>query len=360
MLASHPARRRRFEAVMSKLKATCTSRIPDNCDSFECGRPVVRGDACERCLPGEIIDAHRRVAEAERMAADARSRLLSLEDPTDHAKRLVEIEARERAAWPAPWLWDRDDGSIETETGGAIAYVAHHMNMHTIARTGPAFSHSDADFIANAREDVPWLLAQLRAVSAALDAAGAPAGPLVERVRACTRDGGWRDQWEALRRAKDADDIARAQATRDVDILRRAAHAAAVSLGEVLPDDAGPEAIAAALRRATQARSQPTMLTVAIPDLGIVTAYGDTAQALAEDVASQVIHVVRTYALAAPESFAEDAIVLRAKVRAQLGLERVLPVVQEDGTAFFEQTWGAGRVDSERAEELLRGLVDEH
>ena len=63
------------------------------------------------------------------------------------------------------------------------------------------------------------------------------------------------------------------------------------------------------------------MLTVAIPDLGIVTARGDTAQALAEDVALQVIHVVRTYALAAPESLAEDAIVLRAKVRARLGLD---------------------------------------
>ncbi len=102
-----------------------------------------------------------------------------------------------------------------------------------------------------------------------------------------------------------------------------------MSLGEVLPDDAGPEAIASALRRATQARSHPTMLTVAIPDLGIVAAHGDTAQALAEDVASQVLHAVRDHALAAPETLAPDALVLRAKVRARLGLDGEWSVVEE-------------------------------
>lgn len=44
---------------------------------------------------------------------------------------------------------------------------------------------------------------------------------------------------------------------------------------------------------------------------------------------AQVLHAVRDHALAAPESLAEDALVLRAKVRARLGLDGEWSVVEE-------------------------------
>ena len=73
---------------------------------------------------------------------------------------------------------------------------------------------------------------------------------------------------------------------------------------------------------APPARKRPLRapMTAALPDLGIVAAHGSTPQALAEDVASQVLFVVRAYALAAPESLAPDAIALRGKIRVRLGL----------------------------------------
>lgn len=101
-----------------------------------------------------------------------------------------------------------------------------------------------------AHDDRGVLLDEIREADAALVAIGiADDGrTLAERIGALRYAADWRQKWDDLRRAKDADDITRAQVTHGLDILRRAALAAAATLGEEVPEDAGPETIAAALR----------------------------------------------------------------------------------------------------------------
>jgi hypothetical protein len=82
-------------------------------------------------------------ADAERSAA---ARAAKVEPTTDYAKKLAEIEARERT-WRIPARQD----------GAEVEMLAE-----------------DALFVEHAREDVPWLLAQLHAVETALAAAGIP------------------------------------------------------------------------------------------------------------------------------------------------------------------------------------------
>lgn len=125
---------------------TCTNRIPDNCDSYECGRPEVRAGRCAECLPCAIAEARRRLDAAEHAAGEARARLRDLEgDTADHAKRLAEIEALAAIAATSPWT--------------AWRLVRDHL---------------------------PWLLAEHRAASEALAAAGIPddGRGLAERVKA--------------------------------------------------------------------------------------------------------------------------------------------------------------------------------
>lgn len=70
---------------------TCTNRIPDNCDSYECGRPEVRAGRCEACLPGAIAEARTSLRAMERATGEARARLRDLEGTANgHAKRLAE------------------------------------------------------------------------------------------------------------------------------------------------------------------------------------------------------------------------------------------------------------------------------
>ncbi len=149
------------------------------------------------------------------------------EPPTstaDYAKRLAEIEAEvARRAKPLPFYY------------GKVTAVLHE----------------------DRRDDLGWLLGQLRAASEALAALGIPADgrPLAERMadlgktlRGALHDAGLlRD----MQGRKCHDDHAVAAARRDADILKRAARAAAIAGGEDVPEDAGPEAVAAALRRST-------------------------------------------------------------------------------------------------------------
>lgn len=75
--------------------------------------------------------------------------------------RLDEIEARANAATEGPWnadgFADGDTISLDVYAPGAAHAVARDIR-----------SHSDADFIAHARTDVPALVGALRAVLAAL------------------------------------------------------------------------------------------------------------------------------------------------------------------------------------------------
>lgn len=234
---------------------------------------------------------------------------------TDHTKRLAEIEARERAATKGPWGVDGGGDILAPghpeDHDGRLLFESDPSN-----RYDPANSH----FVVGAREDVPWLLGEYRAASEVLDAAGAPAGPLGERVRAIAAE---RDRLRAALRCV-------LKLTLGVQAI--------VDAIDPIPID-GDEPVRAR-PPGCDGRRPECCLTAALPDIGIVAAYGDTAQALAEDVASQVLFVVRTYALAAPETLAEDAVALRAKVRARLGLDGD-PVVHENGTVFFEQIWSA-------------------
>lgn len=158
---------------------TCTNRIPDNGDTYECGRPVVRGNACERCLPGEIEVARRKVAEAERAAADARARLAALEEPTDHAKQWARIETLLALIPAGVWSWERDHRVADERRDSWTLYVdrgepivddlprGHPCNQqHGWNILGGAeFDRHGAAlraFIVEARRAVPDLLAEQR------------------------------------------------------------------------------------------------------------------------------------------------------------------------------------------------------
>lgn len=88
--------------------------------------------------------------------------------PDTAAERLAEIQARAEAATPGPW--HEEAGNVHVE----------HGRLATIGGTYVT-AVPDAEFIAHAREDVPALVAALRAVLAV----HAPNGMPVNR---CTED----------------------------------------------------------------------------------------------------------------------------------------------------------------------------
>lgn len=103
-------------------------------------------------------------ADAERSAA---ARAAKVEPTTDYAKKLAEIEARERAATKGPWPSEAgwNNGGTPSRTW-RIPARQDGAEVEMLAE--------DALFVEHAREDVPWLLAQLHAVETALAAAGIP------------------------------------------------------------------------------------------------------------------------------------------------------------------------------------------
>lgn len=103
--------------------ATCTNRLPDNGDTFECGRPAVRGHRCAECLPDAIALARIDLAAGEQRAAAARERLRELEPPSGgQAKRLAEIEALlSEPAW-AVKLWG--DSATTARVEAALPHLA--------------------------------------------------------------------------------------------------------------------------------------------------------------------------------------------------------------------------------------------
>lgn len=76
--------------------------------------------------------------------------------------------------------------------------------------------------------------------------------PRVMRDEATRYEQSWRNKYDDLARAQCHERLTTADARSDLDTLRRAAFAAAVALGADLPDDAGPETIAAALRQGVE------------------------------------------------------------------------------------------------------------
>ena len=74
-------------------------------------------------------------------------------------KRLEEIEGREKEARPGPWY--NDKGKIRTPGGPIVANVGP-VSWQGLKGYQPEIVMNTSDFIAHAREDVPWLIAKVR------------------------------------------------------------------------------------------------------------------------------------------------------------------------------------------------------
>ena len=83
---------------------------------------------------------------------------------SDIDQRLAEIEARANAATPGPWY------ALDHSSGGVILqaspdeedYLSSIIEDGDFAAEAATVRTDDGAFIAAAREDVPWLIAQLR------------------------------------------------------------------------------------------------------------------------------------------------------------------------------------------------------
>ncbi len=90
--------------------------------------------------------------------------------PTNPADRLAQIEARAEKATKGPWRFEfrpsvkRHKLNPDVMVRDASVLIGAVAPGHQIRATPPGGSYPSADgeFIANAREDVPWLLAELR------------------------------------------------------------------------------------------------------------------------------------------------------------------------------------------------------
>jgi hypothetical protein len=98
------------------------------------------------------------------------------------AKRIADIRARVEAATPGPWERGIYDGHASVRVKDTYKPVAEHVCCDTYedvsidgyrytakdcSRGGP-MNRQDADFVANARADVPWLLDRLERAEALL------------------------------------------------------------------------------------------------------------------------------------------------------------------------------------------------
>ena len=72
-------------------------------------------------------------------------------------ERAREAKALADDASDGPWAWDRDDGAIEGNTGGAVATIAQHTSTRVLLGKGEDYSHADAALITSCRTDVPAL-----------------------------------------------------------------------------------------------------------------------------------------------------------------------------------------------------------
>jgi hypothetical protein len=64
---------------------------------------------------------------------------------------LVRLKEVGDKATPGPWM-DDGDGLLETEGGGAVAFVIPYANLDVARRLGQSYSVADAAFIALARD----------------------------------------------------------------------------------------------------------------------------------------------------------------------------------------------------------------
>lgn len=117
---------------------------------------------------------------------------------TEREQRLREIEARVEAVTPGPWK----SGHYAPTEQVSVYYDQIDEGQSCIARTtytildGPEQSISDMKFVAHARQDVPWLLAEVRrlekanlALSRSISVAGCSVCPVAEsEAVSCSSD----------------------------------------------------------------------------------------------------------------------------------------------------------------------------
>jgi hypothetical protein len=81
------------------------------------------------------------------------------------ARELQEIEERAARATVGPWCWQPEDDRIESQ--GVRDHVnepTHDWEYRTIIEGGYWTNEADKDFVENAREDIPRLLATIRSL----------------------------------------------------------------------------------------------------------------------------------------------------------------------------------------------------
>lgn len=88
------------------------------------------------------------------------------------AERIKEIEARANKATPGDWKYAYEgSGDFEVWAQGEEIGTAWSKDSHFLGLGRAAEQNEDnAAFIAHARQDIPWLIAELRAALAARDA----------------------------------------------------------------------------------------------------------------------------------------------------------------------------------------------
>jgi hypothetical protein len=102
-------------------------------------------------------------------------------------ERIAEIQARCEAATAAPWVVEELDGYI---TGHVTAKVHDYCGNSGRAARRDSVTHSDsmiqrdADFIAHAREDVPWLLDEIARLAESVEIGLQLSGSFFEALKA--------------------------------------------------------------------------------------------------------------------------------------------------------------------------------
>lgn len=120
--------------------------------------------------------------------------MTNIEIPEDPVQRLLEIEQRANAATPAPWWMARADyDPVAHHQPYLIRYRYDDVPTWIAESSKRKGAKADFAFIANAREDIPWLLARVRELEAErerlMEAIANAAVPIEAMLLGDNRDG---------------------------------------------------------------------------------------------------------------------------------------------------------------------------
>lgn len=106
---------------------------------------------------------------------------------TSQARR-AEIALRARCATDGRWEWD--ESGLRAGNGDLIVWPANvpsdpstwAQRLGACGRSAELVAEANANFIARARDDIPWLLAELSRLTAQVEGMRTAAGPFIECV----------------------------------------------------------------------------------------------------------------------------------------------------------------------------------